>query len=159
VATRPALALAALLALPALAAAATPSLAHPRALGLHDPRASAGARALVRAAPPETRYGELTHDGRPEVLVTVRSGPADGVVAYFVYSVDDGRVRDLFPVNEVFRARVDLRAHRLVERLPVYRGLDRVCCPSLVQTTVYRWDGTGFAIQARSRTRSPVRGF
>ncbi len=152
-ATRPALALAALLALPALAAAAAPSLGHPRALVLHDPLASAGVRALVRATPPEARYGDVTRDGRPDLLVTVRAGPAEGVVAYFVYSIADGRVQDLFPVNEVFRARVDIRAHRLVERLPVYRDADRVCCPSFVQTTVYRWDGTGLAIQARTRAR------
>jgi hypothetical protein len=157
VARRPVLAVAALLLAPALAAAAGPALTDPRALVLGDPLASASVKALVRSVPPAEQVGDLTRDGRPDVLVRVRSDPAAGVVAYFVYAPLDGRVRDVLPVNEVFRASVTIRARRLVERLPIYRGAARACCPSAVQTTVYRWDGGGFAIQARTTRRAAGR--
>lgn len=145
-------ALAALLTLPA-AALARPG---PAALVARDPLASAPARALARG-PGAVRAtaGDLTADGRPDLLVTLSDGPA-GVVAYFVYVREgDGSLRDALPVEGLYRARVALRGRRLVERLPVYRARDRVCCPSSAQTTAYRWDDGGFVVQAR--TRSPRR--
>jgi hypothetical protein len=163
VARRSALALAALLLAPTGAAAVDLRRADLRAIVLRDPLVSAEVKRMVRGHPPgagidraAVARGDLTGDGRPDALVPVTAGPAAGIVAYYVYAAEaDGTVRDVFPVNAVYRARVALRGRRLVETLPIYRRADPGCCPSAVQTTVYRWDGTGLAVQARSR--DPVR--
>ena len=164
-ARRPALALAALLLAPTVAAAVDLRRVDPRALVLRDPLASAEVKHLVREASPGVGVdraavdrGDLTGDGRPDLLVPVTSGPAGGIVAYYVYAEKDGKVRDILPVNAVYRARVALRARRLVEDLPIYRRTDPGCCPSAVQTTVYRWDGAGLDVQARSRHAVRARG-
>jgi hypothetical protein len=158
VARRSALALVALLLASTAAGAVDLHRADLRALVLRDPLVSAEVKRMVRGQPPgagidraAVAHGDLTGDGRPDALVPVTAGPAAGIVAYYVYAETDGTVRDVFPVNAVYRARVALRARRLVETLPIYRRADPGCCPSAVQTTVYRWDGTGLAVQARSR--------
>jgi hypothetical protein len=160
VARRSALALAALLLAPTGAAAVDLRRADLRALVLRDPLVSAEVKRMVRGHPPgagidraAVAHGDLTRDGRPDVVVPVTAGPAAGIVAYYVYAETGDRARDVFPVNAVYRARVAVRGRRLVETLPIYRRADPGCCPSAVQTTVYRWDGTGLAVQARSRDR------
>jgi hypothetical protein len=67
-----------------------------------------------------------------------------------------GKVKDIFAVNDTYKVGVAIRSGRLVERTPIYRARDANCCPSYIRTTVYRWDGSGFKVQARTtaRTRS-----
>jgi hypothetical protein len=131
-----------------------------RALVLADPGVWAQNKRLVRHPPPgggidasEISRGDLTGDGRREMLVPIRGGADAGVVAYAVYGQDDGRAMPLLAVNDVVQARVAIRRTRIVERLPVYRRGDPEARPSLVQTSVYRWDGGGFALQRRTITR------
>jgi hypothetical protein len=130
----------------------------PRVLVLRDPAASPDIRALARNPPvagagvsrASTSYGDVTGDGRPDALVQVRSGGAAGTVAYFVYAVRDGRVRDVLPVNDVFGADVAIVAGRIVQRLPLWSARDAPCCPGRVAITVFRWDDGHMATQASS---------
>jgi len=135
----------------------------PRALVIRDVAASPDIRALARhprvagagVSPRFVSYGDVTGDGRPDALVQVRSGGAAGTVAYFVYALVDGRVRDVMPVNDVFAADVAIVAGRIVQRLPLWSAGDRPCCPSRVSTTVYRWDRNHMVTQAA--TTGPLR--
>jgi len=133
-----------------------------RALLVHDPAVSASNRRLAREGPPmdggidRTRvsYGDLTGDGRADVVVPLFSGGTAGDIAYFVYAVVDGRVRDILPVNNVYQVGVRIEDHRLVERLPDFRRNDPNCCPSFVTTTVYRWSGGRLVQQSRVTRRA-----
>jgi len=127
---------------------------------LHDPAVAAVNRALVRGVRPGTGmapllFGDLTGDGRLDAVVPVLGGGESGVVAYFVYAIVGGRVRDILPVNDTDRAALSIEGGRLVEVTPVYRRGDARCCPSALRTTVMRWDGQQMVV--RSSRRSPAR--
>jgi hypothetical protein len=149
---------------PAAVRSASPALlrADPRALVLRDPAVSAVNRALVRAGRAgagvdraAVLMGDLTGDGRPEVVVPVAGGGASGVVAYFVYAVLDGRIRDILPVNDTDRAALAIDRRNLVEVTPAYGPRDPRCCPSALRTSVLAWDGQQMTVD--SSRRRPAR--
>jgi hypothetical protein len=163
------------LILAGLGAAATAAAAPParnlrradlRALVLHDPAVSAANRRLAREGPgmdggidrTGVSYGDLTGDGRADVVVPLFSGGTAGDIAYFVYAEVDGRVRDILPVNDVYQVGVRITDHRLVERLPRFRRNDPNCCPSFVTTTVYRWNSGRLVQQSRVTKRARTAG-
>ncbi|MDX6645461.1 MAG: hypothetical protein QOK40_1188 [Miltoncostaeaceae bacterium] len=125
---------------------------------LHDPAVSAVNRALVRGERPGSGIaaalvGDLTGDGRADVAVPVIAGGQSGVVAYFVYAILDGRVRDILAVNDTDRALLAIEAGRLVEVTPAYRREDARCCPWALRTTVMRWDGQQMVVRSSRRQR------
>jgi len=124
-----------------------------RALVLHDPAVAAVNRALVRAVRPGTGtapvlFADLTGDGRLDAVVPVLGGGQSGVVAYFVYAIVGGRVRDILAVNDTDRAALAIERGRLIEVTPVYRRADPRCCPSALRTTVIRWDGQQMVVRS-----------
>jgi hypothetical protein len=145
---------------PAPVRSAAPALARadPRALVLRDPAVSAVNRALVRRGAAgagvdraTALVGDLTGDGRAEMVVPVAGGGASGVVAYFVYAVVDGRVRDILPVNDTDRAVLAIDRGSLVEVTPAYGPRDARCCPSALRTSVLRWDGQQMTVESSRR--------
>ena len=133
-----------------------------RALVLRDPAVSATNRALARDYAGarggidrfSASYGDLTGDGTTDVVVPLYSGGTAGDIAYFVYAEVGGKVKDIFAVNDTYKVGVTIRSGRLVERTPIYRAQDANCCPSYIRTTVYKWDGSGFKVQARTTSRT-----
>jgi hypothetical protein len=127
-----------------------------RALVLHDPAVAAVNRALVRGARPGAGiagvlFGDLTGEGRLDAVVPVHGGGQSGVVAYFVYAIVGGRVRDILAVNDTDRALLSIHAGRLIEVTPAYRRGDARCCPSVLRTTVMRWDGQQMVVRSTRR--------
>lgn len=156
--------LAALLTLPPLAAAAIPGqLGRPnlRPALLRAPQVSADIKALIRdfsgasggIATPSISYGDLTGDGLDEVVVPIFSGGTAGDIAYYVLSVVNGRATVVRAVNRTYKVGVSIRGRKLVERVPIYAGDDANCCPSRIQTTVFRWNGRILAVQNRTVDR------
>jgi hypothetical protein len=152
------LAMATTLSAAAVAAPRPLTRANLRALVLHDPAVAAFNRALVRGERAGggiagVVFGDLTGDGRLDAVVPVLGGGQSGVVAYFVYAIVGGRVRDILAVNDTDRALVSIEAGRLVEVTPAFRRGDARCCPSVLRTTVMRWDGQQMRVRSSRRQR------
>ncbi|MCP2260321.1 LppP/LprE lipoprotein [Streptoalloteichus tenebrarius] len=91
-------------------------------------------------------YVDLTRDGREDVVVQVVSGAEndterDAETAYYVYSVQNGELRQIFGVTgtsamEVWPDNGDLMLWRAL-----FAPGDPYCCPSGEETVRYSWDG------------------
>ncbi|SHG01561.1 hypothetical protein [Streptoalloteichus hindustanus] len=102
-------------------------------------------------------YVDLTGDGRDDVIAQVASGAEDtgGEMAYYVYSLQGGAVRQIFGVTgtsamEVWPDNGDLMLWRAI-----YSPGDRYCCPSGEETVRYAWDGRRLAEAKRYPERRP----
>jgi hypothetical protein len=129
--------LAATLMLAAAAAAAPAGDVHRLALRkvvLNDPHVPPRVRAIVRAGHgaglDRPLYGDLTGDGSDEVAVPIFSGGTAGDVALFVYSLDGGRLRDIYAAPSLYKIAARIRHGALVYVEPVYKASDPNCCPS-----------------------------
>jgi len=155
-------ALAMVVALPAAASAVDLRTVSARALLLKDGRVTPAVKSMVRT--PEggsgaisRSFGDLTRDGRRDMIVRVHSGGTAGVLAYYVYAEVGGRVRLIRAVNDTYRVGVGIDAkRRLVERNPIYAADDPNCCPSAVRVRVFRWNGRGMALVLDRRVATPA---
>jgi hypothetical protein len=159
--------LAALAALPALASAGDTipgqlRRANLKPLLLSRPEVSPSIKRLIRnyngpfggIATPSISYGDITGDGRSEVVVPIFSGGTAGDIAYYVLGVVGGRVRMLRAVNDTYKVVVSIRSGKVVERVPIFGPRDPNCCPSRVTTTVFRWNGSRLVVQSRTTRRT-----
>jgi hypothetical protein len=83
-------------------------------------------------------YRDLTGDGRPELLVSI--GNTAGLTGTYAYTVIAGKVFDIF-WYELDHYAVDGLGDDLLVRQAVPAPGDPECCPSLLYTTRYRWNG------------------
>ncbi|MCF2529098.1 hypothetical protein [Yinghuangia soli] len=83
-------------------------------------------------------YRDLTGDGRPELLVSISN--TAGLTGTYAYTVIAGKVFDIF-WYELDHYAVDGLGDDLLVRQAVPAAGDPECCPSLLYTTRYRWNG------------------
>ena len=88
-------------------------------------------------------FKDLTGDKRPDAVVRVQSGGADGAVALYVFSTDTGvknsGLRVVFRSEELRRAQTRVRDGVLRYRSARPQPGDELCCPTAVAETRLRW--------------------
>jgi len=86
---------------------------------------------------------DLTGDQRPDAVVRVQSGGADGAVALYVFSTDTGvknsGLKVVFRSQELRRAQTRVRDGVLRYRSARPQPGDELCCPTAVAETRLRW--------------------
>jgi hypothetical protein len=90
-------------------------------------------------------YADLTEDGAEEGILPVSSGGEGGDIALFVFGMADGTVEELLRVTSD-RLAFDVEEGALVVTEPVFAAGDPQCCPSQLQRTTYRWDGSAISV-------------
>jgi hypothetical protein len=98
------------------------------------------------------KYVDLNGDGRVEALVTLATGTrgAQGYAEeYFVYADRSGRVRQVFHESRQKPQQMRVNAGSIVIVAPFWKGTDPGCCPSSIETVVYRWRGAGLVRVSR----------
>lgn len=102
--------------------------------------------------PVDVRFDDLTGDGNPELIASVRACSGSqaapyatrGVLGNFIYELTTTPAKRLFGSEDPGGAIKVEPGIGFVLSHPVYEPADRSCCPSGAETTVYRWSGTVF---------------
>lgn len=86
-------------------------------------------------------YSDFTNDGSEDALVLVRLEGSGAYLDYYVYTIKDGEVVNLFEKLEVSHGKVALGTlpGSFVETSAVYGPDDPNCCPSNILMTTYAW--------------------
>jgi hypothetical protein len=126
-----------------------------RATVLSDARVSESIKHVVRwctyCGLADPVYRDLTHDGVKDVLVPIDSGGSSGIIAFYVYSPQQRRLRDVFAFEHQLGLLVRVRGTGIVVTLPLYHPEDPHCCPYARETRVYHWQGSAFHVTHSER--------
>lgn len=98
------------------------------------------------------RYLDFNADGLEEAIIvlgTGQTGDADYAEDYYVFEYYQERARPLFHEWRERPQGMILDHQSLSIIAPYWRAGDASCCPSAVETVVYRWNGAGFVLAAR----------
>lgn len=92
-------------------------------------------------------YADLTEDGVEDAVVPVGSGGEGGDIAAFAYTATGRGIEEALRVlPQSGRVRVSVEGADVIAEEPVYAAGDPLCCPSELQRTTYRWDGSALAL-------------
>jgi hypothetical protein len=132
-----------------------------RAYLLKDPQVTADVKSTIRTGGKEAGidrliYGDLTRDGRADVVVTIFSGGTAGDIAYYVLSAQGGKLHAIQRENHEYKVGPKIINGNLQVTRPLYSGADPNCCPSHLEITVYRYDGHKLALQSQKRIKTPA---
>jgi len=109
-----------------------------------------------RLLPQEIIFADLTGDGVDEAVVPISSGGSGGDVAYAVFGYRGGDLEEIMVVKPAAgRVMVSVGSGVLVETQPVYAPEDPLCCPSQLQHTYYRWDGSKLVVDHQETEKVP----
>jgi hypothetical protein len=109
-----------------------------------------------RLLPQQIIFADLTGDGSDEAVVPISSGGTAGDIAYAVFGYRGGDLKELLVVKpEAGRVTVAVEDGVLVETQPVYAPEDPLCCPSQLQHTYYRWDGSELVVDHQETEKVP----
>lgn len=112
--------------------------------------------ATGRVDPADVRYADLTGDGDEEAVVPVTADGSAGVIGYYVFGFQAGRL-----VRLLARRGADMTmtvaGGRLVETDPVPAPGDPRCCPSQLRRTTFRWTGAAFMEESAATVPNPTR--
>ncbi len=104
------------------------------------------------------KYIDFNADGKEEALVTLATGTrgAQGYgEEYFVFAFDAGSPRQLFRESRQKPQSMSVNGRSIIIVAPFWKNADPGCCPSSIETAVYRWRGHGFV--RASRQMRPIR--
>jgi hypothetical protein len=100
-------------------------------------------------------YGDLNGDGVTDAVVPIASGGTQGTLAYVVLTLVAGNVQ-VMPMQKGETssggATVQVVGGKLVDMRAEFGPNDANCCPSMLRTTTYAWDGTQFVIESSTTT-------
>jgi hypothetical protein len=109
-----------------------------------------------RLLPQEIIFADLTGDGSEEAVVPISSGGSGGNIAYAVFGYRGGDLQELLVANPAAgRVVIAIEDGMLVDTQPVYAPEDPLCCPSQLQHTYYRWDGSRFVVDHQETEKEP----
>ena len=109
-----------------------------------------------RLLPQEIIFADLTGDGSDEAVVPISSGGTGGNIAYAVFGYRGGSLQELLVANPAAgRVMISIEDGMLVDTQPVYAPEDPLCCPSQLQHTYYRWDGSRFVVDHQETEKEP----
>lgn len=105
-----------------------------------DFTAAVEAQPLVREIE-DIIYTDLTGDGSEEALVLVRIAGSGAYLDYYVYTIKNGKVVNIFQKLEVSHGKVKQGTlpGSFVETAAIYAADDPNCCPSNILITTYAW--------------------
>jgi hypothetical protein len=104
-------------------------------------------------------YADLTSDGIDEAVVPLASGGTLGDLGFLVLTPTGDGARELISVTpEGAGINVQIQDGKLVQTEPVPGPDDPECCPSMLRTTVYAWNGSALAIEDVSTAPNPDAG-
>ncbi len=106
--------------------------------------------------PESVVYADLTGDGADEAIVPLATGGTAGVLGYYVFGMQGGRLVRLL-TSQTPDVSVGVAGGRLVETAAVFALNDPRCCPSLIRRTFYRWNGSGLVPEASTIMPNPDR--
>jgi hypothetical protein len=149
----------ALLLVGASTASADISKAAIRQYLLHDPGVATRIKDTIReggggAGIDRLVYGDLTGDGKPDVVVTIFSGGTAGDIAYYVLTTQGGRLHAIQRSNEEYKVGVEIYKGNLQVTRPLYASADPNCCPSHLEVTVYHYRSGTMAVVSRTRFKT-----
>jgi hypothetical protein len=101
-------------------------------------------------------YGDLTGDGQNDVAVTIFSGGTAGDIAFYVLSADGGTLHAIKRANDQYKIGLKIVLGRLQVTRPIYKGNDPNCCPSQLEITTYRYNGTRLVAASSYRDKTPT---
>ena len=105
-------------------------------------------------------YGDVTNDGFDDAVVPISSGGTLGSLGFFVFSLNGAEPKMLlseFPDSAPGLA-VAIEGEKVVLTQPVPGPDDPECCPSLLQKTVFAWNGAALALEGVSTEPNPDAG-
>ncbi len=88
------------------------------------------------------RYADFDGDGKDDALVTVGTGKKDAggySEDYYVYLERNGRPRLVWHDSREKPRQVRIEGNSIVIVAPFWKDGDPGCCPSAIETAVYRW--------------------
>jgi hypothetical protein len=101
-------------------------------------------------------YADLTGDGADEAVVPIASGGEGASIAVFVFGFRPGGLEELLRVAPKSGSlKENIVDGQLTLTEPTYAASDPFCCPSQLEITTYRWDGSHFVV-ANQRTEQGV---
>jgi hypothetical protein len=104
------------------------------------------------------KYVDFDLDGNEEALVTIatgRRGEGRYSEEYYVYAYRNGKARQVFRESREKPQGMQVKGRSLVITAPFWSPTDPGCCPSAIETTAFRWRGSGFV--RVSRQLRPIR--
>jgi hypothetical protein len=128
---------------------------------LHDPGVSKNVKSTIReggfgAGIDRLVYGDVTGDGTPDVAVPIFSGGTAGDVAFYVLSKDGGTLHAIKRSNDQYKIGLKIVLGRLQVTRPIYIGSDPNCCPSKLEITTYRYNGTRLVAASSFVEKTPA---
>ena len=105
----------------------------------------------------EVLFKDVTGDRREEAVVPITSQGTLGNLAYLVYTLKSGTpslilTRGLSGGNAGGLA-VEVEDGTLVETTPEFGPEDPFCCPSFVNRTTFRWDGSKLQVAKEEKIK------
>lgn len=99
------------------------------------------------------RYIDFDGDGKEEAFVVIYTSQevagAYWEQDYFVFTYRDGAPIQIFHEYAYKPSGVRITGRSIVIDMPFWRENDPHCCPSAIETSIYRWRGAGFARASR----------
>lgn len=98
------------------------------------------------------RHIDFNGDGNEEALITIATGRAGAggySEEYFVYSQGDGKTRQVFHESREKPQTMQVKGSSIVIVAAFWRDTDPACCPSSLETAIYRWRPAGFVRVSR----------
>lgn len=94
----------------------------------------------------DPKYADLTQHGRDDVIVSVRRDESEGIYAAYAYSVQKGRLQQVFGVvgHDVSLEPDPGNMGDLLMTRPLYRAGAQQDVPAAEEVVEYRWDGERF---------------
>jgi hypothetical protein len=132
-----------------------------RAYLLKDPQVAQSIKSTIREGGKEAGidrlvYGDLTGDGKADVVVPIFSGGTAGDIAYYVLSTQGGTLHAIQRENNEYKIGTKIIGGNLQVTRPLYAGADPNCCPSHLEISVYRFDGHKLALASQKRIKTPA---
>ena len=86
-------------------------------------------------------FRDLTGDKRDDAFVRVHSGGAAGVVAVYVFSTANRKLRAIFRSQNLMRASTRVLKGVASYRTSRYDPGDELCCPARITQSTLEWNG------------------
>jgi len=93
----------------------------------------------------------LVGDATEQVLITSLTPGTGGLLSYRLIGADNGKPITLLSAQELRKGGAKVVGQTIETREAIYAAGEPNCCPSLVEVTVYGWDGKAFVVRRKER--------
>jgi hypothetical protein len=100
-------------------------------------------------------YGDVTGDGKKDIVATVFSGGTAGDIAFYVLTGEGSGVHTIKASNQEYKIGVAIVDGKLQVTRPIYAATDPNCCPQHLSITTYRYNGTRLVAASKQKIKTP----